>query len=347
MRFGEKMRLRSVSTLREILVGFLPVGRSLHSVEKLLPPLLLVDERIIEFPRGTQLHVPEKIQCHKLLLFLEADHDLFVEGYPAMHIQGGDMLIQPLLTTQVYRPRKANSDTRIGLLRILFDLPLLPASRRVALAKLPRDEDCDLSEFIGAYFNDLYHLPGHLTPRIHEMVSIIRKETEERRRGYRLRVSSICLELVTDAVRRLYTSREEEASAPVSRQGAIVERVKEFLIENHSRPLSLEEIAWHVRFSREHLARVFRDVTGQTVFEYLTFLRIESAKGLLGNTGLLIHEVAHRTGFSSSTLFGRIFRRAAGITPQEYRNRRMGEVRFQPSVRTSAAPGRTRHSASI
>ena len=50
-------------------------------------------------------------------------------------------------------------------------------------------------------------------------------------------------------------------------------------------------------------------------------MRIALAKKLLADPSLRIHEIAERTGFSDVAHFSRSFKKTAGCTPGEYRNR--------------------------
>jgi hypothetical protein len=55
--------------------------------------------------------------------------------------------------------------------------------------------------------------------------------------------------------------------------------------------------------------------------EYLSRVRIEKAKNMLLNPNLRISEVAFDVGFQSLTHFNRIFRRMAGESPTQYRQK--------------------------
>jgi AraC-like DNA-binding protein len=48
-------------------------------------------------------------------------------------------------------------------------------------------------------------------------------------------------------------------------------------------------------------------------------MRVERAKGLLADTGLLIKEVAGEVGFRNVETFIRAFRSVCGMTPGQYR----------------------------
>ena len=80
--------------------------------------------------------------------------------------------------------------------------------------------------------------------------------------------------------------------------------------------------------SEEHLARVFRKVTGQTVFDYLRTIRLENAKTLLIDSSRTLSEIAALTGFGSLSLFSRNFSQYVGQSPSAYRQARAQRVQW-------------------
>lgn len=91
-------------------------------------------------------------------------------------------------------------------------------------------------------------------------------------------------------------------------------------INNHcTENLTLEQVSEQAGFSKYHFARLFRDLTGTTVHNYLTNRRILYAQSLLADKSVSITEVSMRSGFNSLATFNRIFKRQVGRTPTEYR----------------------------
>jgi AraC-like DNA-binding protein len=84
-------------------------------------------------------------------------------------------------------------------------------------------------------------------------------------------------------------------------------------------PWTLEGLAGKVALSRAAFAKRFRERVGQTLFEYLTALRMERARVLLRGTALPLNEIAARVGYDSDLAFARTFKRLVGTTPTRYR----------------------------
>ncbi len=305
-------------------------------MEGLTSPLALIDERFMELPRGMDLLVSNKE--FKVLLFLEADHELVIEGHPPLSVRSGDLLVQPLRRLQTYRANRKTVPSHIHSLRLILDLPLPKEGGEPSLRQQAKES---LRGFIKRHLVGIHHLPQFITPQILGQMARLREETEARRPGYRFEVSQIGLSMIIEVIRRIYPQESSPEEWALTKSAVVINRVKEFLVENLADSLTLDEIAWHVRLSREHLARIFRATTGQTVFEYLTQLRLDAARTHLCNSNLLVTEVARRSGFSSSALFCRTFKGAFHVTPLEYRTQRMEEVRFSPSRYAKAASSRS------
>src|ERR1700744_452540 len=84
---------------------------------------------------------------------------------------------------------------------------------------------------------------------------------------------------------------------------------------------TIEEIIKDIPASRRNIVRRFKQVTGITPIEYLQQTRIEAAKKLLEQTDQQMTEVIYNSGYSDPKAFRKIFRKAVGMTPTEYRDK--------------------------
>lgn len=88
--------------------------------------------------------------------------------------------------------------------------------------------------------------------------------------------------------------------------------------EQHS-TLTVRDLADHVGYSPFHFARLFRARTGISPGQFLTALRIDSAKRLLLDDDDAVIDVASAVGFDSLSSFSRRFRSVVGVTPGQLR----------------------------
>lgn len=91
-----------------------------------------------------------------------------------------------------------------------------------------------------------------------------------------------------------------------------------YLSRNFRNHLTLQEIAQQVHLHPNYLCARFKCVTGQTVFQHLTQLRLEEAARLLRTTRKSISQIAAECGFESTGFFTRKFKAFMGITPKTY-----------------------------
>lgn len=138
---------------------------------------------------------------------------------------------------------------------------------------------------------------------------------------------------LTEAIRQMTArldalppAREEEPDAGSSAAGNyVVQMALEYMKAHAAEPhLSLNDVAEHVYVSQWHLSKLLNRETGQSFFDLLGGMRIELAKQLLSNPALRVHEVAEQTGYADVAHFSKSFKKFAGCTPGEYRNRSAG-----------------------
>jgi AraC family transcriptional regulator len=99
-----------------------------------------------------------------------------------------------------------------------------------------------------------------------------------------------------------------------------VNRVIDHVRAHLSEELSLAAIAQIAAFSPFHFHRVFRAITGETLFGFIQRLRIEKAAGVLWmHPDLSVLGVALDHGFSSAATFARAFRAHFGMSATQWR----------------------------
>lgn len=92
-------------------------------------------------------------------------------------------------------------------------------------------------------------------------------------------------------------------------------------IQTHlEQDLSLEVLAERVGFSAFHFHRIFREIIGEAVKEYIRRLRIERGAYRLKISEQTILQIALEAGFKTHESFTRAFERQFGMTPSEFRS---------------------------
>lgn len=113
----------------------------------------------------------------------------------------------------------------------------------------------------------------------------------------------------------LYEKKKEKTS-----ENNICYQVKEYIEAQYQNPeLSVTMIGEDLRLPAAQISSMFRNQYGISLPNYISGVRIGHAKNLLKETDQSIQEIADKTGFLSSTVFGRTFKKMEGITPTMYR----------------------------
>lgn len=97
--------------------------------------------------------------------------------------------------------------------------------------------------------------------------------------------------------------------------------VKKCIAQNlNSTELNRTFIANKVHINPDYLSYLFHKQAGLSLTSYVLNERLGLAKKLLNTTNLSLQEISDQAGFSSSSYFHKQFKRALGITPQQYRS---------------------------
>lgn len=126
--------------------------------------------------------------------------------------------------------------------------------------------------------------------------------------------------LFCELLLRISRLRQDQLHANQQPSQLYVRRSIEFMHQNYDQSIQVKDIAATVNLHPGYLHRIFKTHTGKTLSDYLTMLRMEKAKMLLGQSDIPIAEVADYVGISSRQYFHLLFKKYTGSTPVEFRN---------------------------
>ena len=95
--------------------------------------------------------------------------------------------------------------------------------------------------------------------------------------------------------------------------------IKNYVITNYSRQISLSEICKNVNYSLSNVSVLFSKHVGMSFRDYLKRVRIKKACELLEKSAKSITEIANLVGYVDPAFFYRIFKEIMQVTPKEYR----------------------------
>jgi len=121
-------------------------------------------------------------------------------------------------------------------------------------------------------------------------------------------------------------NRLEPHSDDALRKGNAAVKACLMYMEGHfAEHLTLADIAHQVHLHPNYLCGLFKDYTGQTVFQNLIRIRVEKAAALLRESDISVGAAAAACGFDSTGFFTGKFRAIMGITPKAYSLRHRGK----------------------
>lgn len=108
-------------------------------------------------------------------------------------------------------------------------------------------------------------------------------------------------------------TNEESKANKLGRQIQIY--VDEHVLED----LSVQSVADHFDISSAYLFRLFKQITGTSLMQYIIQRRMGEAQTLLLITDLSITEVAQKVGYNNLSHFVKMFTQNVGMSPRKYR----------------------------
>lgn len=94
-----------------------------------------------------------------------------------------------------------------------------------------------------------------------------------------------------------------------------------YMEENFREPVGLRELAEASHLSKYHFLRTFRQVTGNTPYQYLLSIRMRRVAIALATSNVSISQLAYEMGFGDLSTFNGQFRGFHGMNPSEFRKK--------------------------
>lgn len=114
---------------------------------------------------------------------------------------------------------------------------------------------------------------------------------------------------------------ETEDNESESRYKHMIYIIHDYIEHHLSEYISLSVLAEQVYLNPVYLSRAYKQNTGQNISKYIADRRIQKAKDMLISGELKINEIAYAIGYESPAHLSRIFKKATGYSPLEYREK--------------------------
>ncbi len=97
-----------------------------------------------------------------------------------------------------------------------------------------------------------------------------------------------------------------------------IKKAKEIIIDRMAEPPSLNELANEIGLTLKKLKDGFKQIYGETVFNFLIDYKLDFARKLLESKKYNVSEISQQIGYSTSSHFIAAFKKKFGTTPKKY-----------------------------
>lgn len=98
----------------------------------------------------------------------------------------------------------------------------------------------------------------------------------------------------------------------------VVKNVQEYIKRNLGSKLSLNQVADVFNFSPNYLSHLFSKVAKVNYVEYITEIKITTAKEMMVRGEGRIYEISQKLGYESAFYFSKVFKKVTGLSPRDY-----------------------------
>lgn len=165
----------------------------------------------------------------------------------------------------------------------------------------------------------VYHLTPVQQEQFMNLYYLFKQEYKEKKRNYKQMIELAMTSYFLQLGRALDFQSQQISYLTSDGKYTHVYEIADYLSQNSSKSITLDDLASEFFLSKYYICRVFKEVTGYTVSEYINIHRIQSAKRYLEETDYTIAEIAELVGYGSMAHFEKTFKTYMTISPLKYR----------------------------
>lgn len=154
-------------------------------------------------------------------------------------------------------------------------------------------------------------IPAEICKQILQISSIYKKADFAYELAVKQQLTAMLYMLIKDA--------RHDFQPATNSKSQLIKMVLDYIKENYSQEITLQNLADSAHISREYLCRIFQDMSDTSPIVYLNRYRITQSTELLIHTNKNISDIASLCGFNNSSYFNKLFLRYIGCTPKQYR----------------------------
>lgn len=245
--------------------------------------------------------------CYELYYLMEGERYYFIDK-EIFHVKAGSLVL--INREQIHKTSMVESSYHSRML-----LQLNAGVFRPYLISLGLPDPDDL---LATHYG-VIDLKEEDRIKVLAILEIIMVEIQKKRDRYELQVKLKTAELFLIICRYCKEQlQSEQVKQWKTEKHSKVQEVVQYLSEHCETNETLDKIAARFFISKSYLSRIFKEVTGFTVNEYVNLVRIKKAKRLLKSSQYSVTELSAVLGYESITYFERVFKKLTGLSPKRY-----------------------------
>ncbi|WP_099716533.1 AraC family transcriptional regulator [Clostridium sp. Maddingley MBC34-26] len=99
-----------------------------------------------------------------------------------------------------------------------------------------------------------------------------------------------------------------------------INKVIDFIYINYSHKIRVSELAKFIGLDRKYISKLFKEMVGVTIQDYLISFRINKAKEMMKDRQLSIGDISRSVGYDNPLIFSKTFKKITGLPPSKYRS---------------------------
>ena len=225
-------------------------------------------------------------------------------------VRGGELV---LLHPQTIHAIKQVDDCRGLYYNILFRLSMLSGGGDDVCRDKYLEPICRRQLLMPEFVGSGHPLNARLTPLLRPLLTDPERQCVQDELLIKARLLEILHHLLP------YCEQSDKSSAY---EDVIYDKLKqslEYIEQNYADNITVARMAAVSNYSASHFAKLFRQLTGDSLTQYLKNYRLEIAANRLLNEKTRISEIAVACGFSNLSYFSRAFYEKYRVTPSEFR----------------------------
>lgn len=144
------------------------------------------------------------------------------------------------------------------------------------------------------------------------------EENKTQLENYKIKSSCKVLEILVQIERNFISSKIEDSRLGAAKAVSKVQDILNYINLDYANHISSTMIEDKFMCNFDYINRIFKQITGSTIFSYLNRVRIDHAKILILTTSLKITEIAEQIGFLDIYYFSKVFKKHTGVSPTIY-----------------------------